>query len=301
MPAAFEGRRVVLTGASKGIGKAAALAFAAAGAHVAICARGGEALRAATAEIAAAGRSVHGAQCDVGDPAALQRFIDEAAAALGGIDVLVNNASAFGGVDADEDWLQLVQVDLLGASRASRAAQPYLARSAAGSIVHVSSTAAYRPYARLPAYGAIKAALNHYATSQALLLAPQCIRVNVVAPGATEHAGGLWEQRRKTDPGLYESTRSRIPFGRFGRPEDVAAAILFLASDAAGWITGQTLVADGGAVPQSLSRRRRGRKSRHFGINSNVYVTMYCCEPIFPPVVLRSAQGGHHFPRKQAH
>ncbi len=250
MPAAFEGRRVVLTGASKGIGKAAALAFAAAGADVAICARGGEALRAAAGEIAATGRSVHGAQCDVGDSAALQRFIDEAAAALGGIDVLVNNASAFGGADTDEDWLQLVQVDLLGASRASRAAQPYLARSA-GSIVHVSSTAAYRPYARLPAYGAIKAALNHYATSQAMMLAPQRIRVNVVAPGATEHAGGLWERRRKSDPGLYESTRGRIPFGRFGRPEDVAAAILFLASDAAGWITGQTLVVDGG---QSLSR-----------------------------------------------
>lgn len=251
MQQAFAGRRVVVTGASKGIGRAAACAFAAAGADVAICARGVEALQAAAAEIAAAGQRVHAAQCDVADVGALQRFIVDAAAALGGIDVLVNNASAFGGADADEDWLQLIQVDLLGASRASRAAEPYLARSGSGSIVHVSSTAAYRPYARLPAYGAIKAALNHYATSQALLLAPQRIRVNVVAPGATEHAGGLWEARRLSDPGLYEYTRSRIPYGRFGRPEDIAAAILFLASDAAGWITGQTLLADGG---QSLSR-----------------------------------------------
>jgi 3-oxoacyl-[acyl-carrier protein] reductase len=251
MAGAFAGRRVVITGASKGIGKATAVAFAAAGADVAICARGPEALRTACAEIEAPGHKVHGARCDVRDPAALRRFIEESATVLCGIDVLVNNASAFGGADTDEDWLQLLQVDLLGASRASRAAQVHLARSGAGSIVHVSSTAAYRPYARLPAYGAIKAALNHYATSQAMLLAPQGIRVNVVAPGATEHAGGLWEARRESDPALYESTRSRIPFGRFGRPEDVAAAILFLASEAAGWITGQALVVDGG---QSLSR-----------------------------------------------
>ncbi len=198
----------------------------------------------------ALGARTYAAVCDVADAAALPRFIDAAAGALGGIDVLVNNPSAFGGVDTEEAWEQIIAVDLLGAVRASRAALPHLERSR-GNIVHITSVAALGPSARLPAYAAIKAAVNNYTQSQAVLLAPKNIRVNAVAPGSTEFPGGIWARRKVENGALYAATLRRIPFGRMGRPEEIAGAVLFLASDAATWITGHTLVVDGG---QGLTR-----------------------------------------------
>ena len=185
--------------------------------------------------------------CDVADGAALRLFIEAAARALGGIDVLVNSPSAFGGVDTEEAWARIIEVDLLGTVRA---ALPHLERSQ-GNIVHITSVAAFGPSARLPAYAAIKAAVNQYTQSQAMALAAKKIRVNAVAPGSTEFPGGMWADRRAENSGLYSATLARIPFGRMGRPEEIANAVLFLASDAAAWITGQVLAVDGG---QGLAR-----------------------------------------------
>jgi 3-oxoacyl-[acyl-carrier protein] reductase len=247
----FHGYRVIVTGGSKGIGRAMALAFAQAGASVSICARGEASLHEAHAALAQHGGQVHSARCDLADPAALKNYIDEAAAALGGIDVLINNASGYGFSDDEESWASGLNVDLLAPVRASRAALPYLKASSAPSIVHISSIAAFHASPRSAPYAAVKAALSQYTTSQALALASDRIRVNAIAPGSIEFADGLWERRREDEPALYQAVLGKIPFGRFGRPEEIAYAALFLASPWAGWITGQTLAVDGGQLLQS--------------------------------------------------
>ncbi|GAB2544037.1 SDR family NAD(P)-dependent oxidoreductase [Rhodanobacter koreensis] len=249
-PAAFDfrGYRVVVAGGSKGIGRSMALAFAAAGASVSVCARGQGALDEVAHEIAALDTTVHTQCCDLADAAAIRDFVEASAAAMGGIDVLVNNASGYGFGDNDEAWLADFNVDLMAAVRASRAALPHLAESAHASILHTSSIAALRPRPTGPSYAAMKAALSHYTMSQALALAAQRIRVNAIAPGSIEFADGLWDRCKHEDPVRYASVLAKIPFGRYGTPEEIAHAALFLASPWAGWITGQTLAVDGGQM-----------------------------------------------------
>jgi 3-oxoacyl-[acyl-carrier protein] reductase len=244
----FNGYRVVVAGGSRGIGRSIALAFAQAGASVSICARGQAALDETRATIAATGAVAHAASCDLADGQAISAYLEQAAATLGGIDVLINNASGYGFSDDDEGWAAGFNVDLMAAVRASRYALPYLKASPHASIVHTSSIAAFHPGVRGPAYAAVKAALNQYTTSQALALAPDRIRVNAVAPGSIEFPDGLWDRRKTEAPELYRNTLAKIPFGRFGRPEEIAHAVLFLASAWAGWITGQTLCVDGGQL-----------------------------------------------------
>ncbi len=249
----FTGKRVVVAGGSRGIGRSIALGFAAAGAAVSICARGAEALAATRGELATFGGTAHAATCDLADGAAITRYIAAAASALGGIDVLVNNASGFGASDDEAGWDASVAVDMMAIVRASQAAQPLLEKSALGkqggaSIVNISSISAYRPSIRTPPYGAIKAAVIHYTTSQAAALAGKNIRVNCVAPGSIEFPGGTWEQRRTENPTLYNRILASIPFGRLGHPEEIANVVLFLASPLASWITGQTIIADGGQL-----------------------------------------------------
>ncbi|TAL88047.1 MAG: SDR family oxidoreductase [Rhodanobacter sp.] len=249
IPFDFSGYRVLVAGGSRGIGRSIALGFAQAGAAVSICARGAAALEQTRLEMAAHDVVAHAQCCDLADPEAIQAWVTEAAGVLGGIDVLVNNASGYGFGEGDEAWLAGFQVDLMAAVRASRAALVHLQQSAHACIVHTSSIAAFHPGAGgAAAYAAVKAALSQYTTSQALALAGQRIRVNAIAPGSTEFPGGLWDQCRKKDPARYAEVLAKIPFGRYGTPEEIAHAALFLASPWAGWITGQTLVVDGGQL-----------------------------------------------------
>jgi 3-oxoacyl-[acyl-carrier protein] reductase len=241
------GRNAIVAGGSRGIGRSIALAFARAGANVSICARGESALRATEAELKAVGHKVHAAACDLGDAAAVANYVAAAAQALGGIDVLVNNASGFGSSDDEAGWLASINVDLLSTVRASHAALPFLEQSK-GSIINISSTAALKPSPRNPPYGAIKAALVQYTLSQAAQYAAKHIRVNCIAPGSIEFPGGSWEKRKTSDPKLYQSVFNRIRFGRLGTPEEVANVALFLASSAASWVTGQTIAVDGGQM-----------------------------------------------------
>lgn len=244
----FDGRRVLVAGGSKGIGRCMALAFAQAGASVSVCARGPAGLDALKAEASALGLGLHAHATDLADPAQIPAWLESAAEALGGIDVLVNNATGYGMSDDEEGWAASLQIDLLAAVRASRLVLPWLRAGTDACILNVSSIAAQQPRPGAAPYAAAKAALSHYTTSQALALAPHRIRVNAIAPGSIAFDGGLWDRRRSEDPALYHSTLARIPFGRFGQPQEVADAALFLCSPLARWITGQILAVDGGQV-----------------------------------------------------
>ncbi len=244
----FKGRRVLVMGGSRGIGRSIALAFARQGAAVAICARGAESLEATKREIEAAGALAYAAPTDLSRAEEISRFVPAAADALGGINVLINNASGFGQKDDEDGWAASFNVDIMATVRASQAALPYLERAGEGAIVNLSSISALRATKRNPPYAAIKAAIDSYTASQARTLAARGIRVNAVAPGSVEFPGGSWERRRTEMPDLYNSTLADIPFGRMGTPEEIAEVVLFLASRRASWITGQSIVVDGGQL-----------------------------------------------------
>jgi NAD(P)-dependent dehydrogenase (short-subunit alcohol dehydrogenase family) len=248
MELSFSGKNVVVTGGSRGIGRAIALGFAGCGANVSICARGAEALKKTEAELKEEGAKAHTAVCDLADGAAVTRYVNDAAAALGGIDVLVNNASGFGSADNEDGWRISIDVDLMASVRASQAALPFIERAGGGSIIHISSIAGLRSSARFPPYGAVKAALIQYTRNQALRFARKKIRVNCIAPGSIEFEGGVWGKARTENPALYKSVLDGIPSGRLGRPEEIASVALFLASDLASWVTGQTIAVDGGQI-----------------------------------------------------
>ncbi len=247
MEISFRRKRIIVAGGSRGIGRSIALAFAAEGADVAICARGAPGLKAAEAEIREHGGTVFGMACDLADGPSVQRFVTEAAAALGGIDVLVNNASGAGATDDEAGWLAGINVDLLATARATRAAVPFL-KKAGGAIINISSISGLMAIPRSLPYAAVKAAVINYTMGQALALAAKRIRVNAIAPGSIEFPGGVWAERKRSEPKLYQATLAGIPWGRLGTPEEIAGVALFLASDLAGWVTGQTIVVDGGQL-----------------------------------------------------
>jgi 3-oxoacyl-[acyl-carrier protein] reductase len=233
-------------GGSKGIGRSIALAFAEAGAAVSICARGRAALDATLAEVRARGVAGHAGACDLADKAAIAPYVAAAAQALGGVDILVNNASGFGMADDETDWAKSLDIDLMATVRASHAAIPHMERAGGGAILNISSISGYHASARSAPYAAVKAAVINYTMSQALMLAPKRIRVNAIAPGSIEFPGGIWDRRKTAQPQLYDAILRSIPWGRLGDPEEVASVALFLCSGAASWVTGQTLTVDGG-------------------------------------------------------
>lgn len=242
----FTGKRVIVMGGSRGIGRSIALGFAAEGASVSICARGAGPLEATRGEIEALGVTAHAASVDLADLEAIKAYLPEAVKALGGLDILVNNASGFGHSDDEEGWAASLNVDMLAVVRGTHAAIPHMPPGS--SIVNISSISALRASSRSAPYGAVKAAVMHYTASQAKMLAKRGIRVNCVAPGSIEFPGGSWEDRKTSNPELYQATLASIPFGRMGTPQEVAEVVLFLASGKASWVTGQSIVVDGGQL-----------------------------------------------------
>ncbi len=243
MDLGLAGKCIIVTGASRGIGLSIAESCAKEGARVAICGRSQSSLDAAAEQLNTHGGKVVALTCDVSDPAALDDFLKAAQQALGGLDGLVNNPSGFGHRDDEESWRINLDVDLLGVVRGTRFAARVM--NSGGSIVNMSSTSGIGASSNI-AYGAAKAAVIQATQSYALKLAGKRIRVNAIAPGSIEFPDGIWDKRRQHEPESYHRTLAKIPFGRMGRPEEIGRTAAFLLSDAASWITGQTIAVDGG-------------------------------------------------------
>jgi 3-oxoacyl-[acyl-carrier protein] reductase len=245
MDLGLRGRKALVTAGSRGIGLSIAQHLADEGVDVAICARSEGGLESARKDLEARGVKVFTRAADVGDADAIRAFVSGAGEALGGLDIVVCNASGGAGM-GDAAWQASVDVDLLGSARTVETAVPLLAQSDAGAVVFISSTAALEYLGVPQPYNAVKAALITHACDLSQALAPQGIRVNVVSPGPIYFEGGNWEMIKNAMPKMYEQALAQCAIGRMGTPEEVARAVVFLASPAASLITGANLVADGG-------------------------------------------------------
>jgi 3-oxoacyl-[acyl-carrier protein] reductase len=246
------GRRALVTGATRGIGRAIAERLAAEGCALAICARDGDAVARTADELRGRGATVHAAGVDVTDAEALERFVADAGDALGGLELLVANAGGAAGgallrdpkTDA-EAWRRTLELNVVHAAVATRAAVPLMRAAGGGAVVFIASISGLRPQPRAQ-YAAAKAAEIHLAVSLGRELGPDGIRVNAVSPGSILFPGGSWERRRADDPEAFEAwVREEFPLGRLGTAEEVADVVCFLLSTRASWVSGANVVVDG--------------------------------------------------------
>ena len=243
----------IVTGSSRGLGLASARALVGEGCRVCICARGAERLAEAAIEVDAAARRpnmVLAVQADVSTQAGVDLVVARTVETFGRLDVLVNNVGRAAGAGlldtSDAEWRAAFDETLFPAIRASRAAVPHMREAGGGVILIIASIYGREAGGRM-AYNVVKAAEISLAKSLAQQLAPFNIRVNSVAPGSILFPGGSWYQRQQADPeGIAEFVKRELPFGRFGRSEEVAAVVAFLASSRASWVSGASIVVDGG-------------------------------------------------------
>jgi len=245
MDLGLRGRRALVTGGTRGIGRAIVEAFAAEGADVAFCARTETDVDATAKALAGHGVRTFGRALDVADGAALRTWVADAAEALGGLDAVVASVSALSPGPDEESWRAEFEVDLMHSVRLVDAALPHLERSDAASITTISSVSGREIDFAAGPYGALKAAIVHYTQGVANQLAPKGIRANTVSPGNTYCEPGFWAYAKQNLPDLYAQALAANPTGRMGTPEEVAAAVVFIASPVASRISGAHLVVDG--------------------------------------------------------
>ncbi len=249
----LKGKTAVVTGATRGIGRAIAECFADEGANVAICARNADQVAETVKALEAKGVKAFGQVVDIADGPALQAFVTKAGETLGGIDVLVSNASALVQGNGEDAWKAMFDIDIMGAVRTFEAAKPFLEKAAAekgDAAFLITSSISAAETDNPNAYGAMKAAQIHYAKGVARENAPQHIRCNVVSPGTVFFEGGVWGNVKAGMPAFFDQMIKRNPTGRMATPEEVAAATVFLASPRSAFTTGINMVVDG-----AISRR----------------------------------------------
>jgi 3-oxoacyl-[acyl-carrier protein] reductase len=251
MDLALNAKVAIVTGSSKGLGLASAKALAAEGCRVCICARGVDALEQAAADLRtlAGPQSILAVQADLAAPDGPEKVVNATVQAWGGVDILVNNVGAAKGNEIadtpDEVWEEAFDQTLYPAIRMSRLVVPLMRARKNGAIVMIASIWGRESGGRMT-YNAVKAAEISLAKSMAQQLAKDGIRVNSVAPGSILFPGGSWDRRQQADPaGMAEFVRRELPFGRFGRAEEVGSVVAFLASPRAGWISGSCVPVDG--------------------------------------------------------
>ncbi|WP_321390446.1 SDR family NAD(P)-dependent oxidoreductase [Emcibacter sp.] len=246
MDLGLKGKKAILIGASHGIGLATAKVLAQEGCDIALCSRSQKSVDEAVKAVSEYGTKVIGGTVDVTDSMGHGKWIADAAEQLGGCDIFIPFTSANTGVDDTEGWMVVLNTDVLPLVNGIKAALPYLQKSDSGSIITVSSTAALEEFMGAFPYNALKAAVLNYSSALAQQLAPQGIRVNCISPGPVFMEGRAWDQVKEGMPEFYEGILSQIPMGRMGTGEEVARAIVFMASPACQFMTGANLVVDGG-------------------------------------------------------
>jgi 3-oxoacyl-[acyl-carrier protein] reductase len=252
MDLGLQDKVTIVAGASRGIGKATALALAAEGCHVALAARGEEALRQAAAEVEGAGSQALAVPCDLTQAEDAERLVQATIDRFGRVDALVNSIHFAAPGDEDAVWEQSFEMLFLPAARLTRLVVPHLREAGGGAVVHLASIWG-REAGGHPGYNAMKAALISHAKAMATGLASDRIRVNTVAPGSISHPGGSWWRRQQEDPeAMAEFVRQNIAMGCFGTAEEVANVAVFLASARASWVTGACINVDGGQTRSNI-------------------------------------------------
>jgi 3-oxoacyl-[acyl-carrier protein] reductase len=247
----LKGKKAIVTGGTRGIGRAIAEQLASEGCDVAVCARNQGQIDEVVSAIARKGVKAWGSAVDVADSKALRGFVAEAAKTLGSLDIFVANVSALAMGSDEESWRRSLEVDIMGTVIGVEAAQPLLEKSGDGAIIVIGTTALVEVVGPTRPYASVKAALVPYVKSLARNLAAKKIRVNMVSPGTIFFEDGVWGVAQRRNPDAFKAALARNPMGRMGTPEEVANAVTFLASPRASFITGANLIVDG-AITQRV-------------------------------------------------